>query len=210
MKTQPLWMWPCREALWDAGLWYQDGILGGFLGCQGAGSAAHLVLVAHSCCQREHSPAGAKAPQIPGDAAVSGDWDCPLCCDMGTTKGREIYRNWGHFPRTGAGQVVAALHFHCFLLLHPFFYSCPVAVAQGASCLCAPQRAKTRSGTLMGQFFVKNNPVCPSSGALGLGMDLACGRRSVISGVTAVVFPGTGIHMQADIYVPEPSSSGCH
>lgn len=156
----------------------------GFLGCHSAGSASHLVLVhvAPSCCWREHGPAGAKFPEIPGDTAASGGWDCPLCCDMGTIKGREIYRNWGHFPCTGAGQVVATWHFHHFLLLHPFFYSCPEAVAQGASCLCPPQRAKTRSGTLMGQFFVKNNPVCPFPAALGLGMDLPCGRRSVISG----------------------------
>lgn len=56
----------------------------------------------------------------------------------------------------------------------------------------------------MGQFFVKNNPVCPSPAALGLGMDLPCGRRSVINGVPAAVFPGTGIHVQADPYVPEP------
>lgn len=177
----------------------------GFLGCQGAGSASHLVLVhvAPSCCQREHGLAGAKFPEIPYDTAASGGWD------MGTTKDREIYRNWGHFPCTGAGQVGAAWHFHGFLLLHPFFYSCPVAVAQGASCLCPPQRAKTRSGTLMGEFFVKNNPVCPSPAALGLGMGLPCGRRSVISGVTAAVLPGTGIHVLADTCL-SLSSSGCH
>uniref|UniRef100_A0A8C0ZK70 non-specific serine/threonine protein kinase n=1 Tax=Cyanistes caeruleus TaxID=156563 RepID=A0A8C0ZK70_CYACU len=39
-------------------------------------------------------------------------------------------------------------------------------------------------------------------------MELPCGR-SVISGVTAAVFPGTGIHVQADTHVPEPIQLCC-
>lgn len=30
VEIQYLWMWPCRDALWDPGLCYQDGISGDF------------------------------------------------------------------------------------------------------------------------------------------------------------------------------------
>lgn len=44
VKMQDLWMWPCRDALWDAGLWYQDGIFGEFWGVR------VLVLLFTWCC----------------------------------------------------------------------------------------------------------------------------------------------------------------
>lgn len=152
VRIQHWWMWPCRDALWDAGLWCQDGIFGEFLGCRGAGAAFHLVLVlmAPSCSQT-----GAKFPQIPGDSAVSGGWDCPLCCDMGITKGRGIYGNWGYFPCTGAGQVVAAWHFHCFLLLHPFFYSCLGLLPKRPPASAFPSKPKPEVGPCWDSSLLK-------------------------------------------------------
>lgn len=44
VKMQDLWMWPCRDALWDAGLWYQHGIFGEFWGVR------VLVLLFTWCC----------------------------------------------------------------------------------------------------------------------------------------------------------------
>lgn len=133
----------------------------------GAGARGFLLLL----------PAGARPSRICRGIAntqrhrnVMGGsgTDCPPRCDIGTTK-RKIYRNRGHFPRDGAGRVVAAWYFHRFLLLHPFFYSCPRPVAQGAAGLCPPRRAKTRSGTSTRQFVVKNNPGSPSPAALNRG-----------------------------------------
>lgn len=100
-------------------------------------------------------PYRAKFPQIPADIAVSGGWDCPLCCDMGTTKGREIYSNWEHFPRTGAGRVVAAWHFHCFLLLHPFFYSCLGLLPKGPPAPALPSEPKPEVGPCWDSSLLK-------------------------------------------------------
>lgn len=143
--------------------------------CTWSGPAFHLVLVpvASSCCLQEHGRAGPlprhrKSPAIPQSLRGSGT-NCPPCCDLRTTKRREVYRNWGAFSMWWSRSDEATWHFHRFLLLHPFFYSCPRPVAQGAACLCPPQPAKTRSGTLTRQFIVKNNPVGPSLAALNRG-----------------------------------------
>lgn len=71
--------------------------------CTWSGPAFHLVLVpvASSCCLQEHGRAGPlprhrKSPAIPQSLRGSGT-NCPPCCDLRTTKRREVYRNWGAF-----------------------------------------------------------------------------------------------------------------
>lgn len=90
--------------------------------------------------------------------------------------------NRGHFPPHAAGLAWpgAAWHFHRFLLLDPFFYSCPMAPTH----LSSPQ-GKTRSGTSLRRLGSKNNPSSPS--VLCWECDLPGGRRAVIDAVTAAV-----------------------
>lgn len=160
----------------SAGCWDAVGVLG-CSECRGAGAIGVDVYVvpAHGFLLL---PAGARpsrtlpghheCPATPQSLRESGT-NCPLRCDMGTTTHREVYRNWGHFPRDGAGRVVSSWRFRGFLLLHPFFYSCPWCSARGAACLCPPQQAKTRSGTSTRWFIVKNNPVVLPPAVLNWG-----------------------------------------
>lgn len=60
MKSQRLWMWPCRDALWDAGLWYQGGIFGEFWGVR------VLVLLFSWCWCTWLPPAARQSTAQPG------------------------------------------------------------------------------------------------------------------------------------------------
>ena len=187
METRRLRTWPFGcfgGALQDAGMWYQDGRFGVFGASRchrrqrgpARGAAFHPAPahVASSCCLRERGQAGPlpghrKCPVTPQSLRGSGT-NCPPRCDLGTTKCREVYKNRGGIfhamEQVGLGPLGISI---ASSFLHPFFYSCPRPVAQGAACLCPPQRAKTRSGTLTRGFVIKNNPVGPSPAALNWG-----------------------------------------
>lgn len=120
-----------------------------------------LALRTHASLSRVH--------KLSSDSALHGD--------ILTSK-----VNRGHFPPHAAGLAWpgAAWHFHRFLLLDPFFYSCPMAPTH----LSSPQ-GKTRSGTSLRRLGSKNNPSSPS--VLCWECDLPGGRRAVIDAVTAAV-----------------------